>query len=236
MPASHSASASSSCGSRETNAPRNAGMAQNEHRRSQPLASLRLATGPLSSRRRSTWRRWAGVCSSTVACPGTTTLAACRCDRGQRQQLAAVPRGVRVEPLAGQHAVEPGGDVGVVVEAEHGLRLGQALGELLAVPLGHAAGGDHLGAGVGGGQQRLDRVLLGLLDEAAGVDEDHVGAVGVGADLPAAGVEPGGQLLRVDLVTGTAEGEQGDTAGGRGYRHSAKVTGRCPRCRRPHGR
>jgi hypothetical protein len=77
--ASHSASASSSCGSRETKAPRKAGMAQNAHLRSQPLASLRLATGPLSSRRRRIGRRWAGVCSSTVAWPGTTTLADWRC-------------------------------------------------------------------------------------------------------------------------------------------------------------
>ena len=44
--------------------------------------------------------------------------------------------------LAGQDVVEPGGDVGVVVEAEHGVGLGQRLGELLAVPLGQAADRD----------------------------------------------------------------------------------------------
>jgi hypothetical protein len=131
---------------------------------------------------------------------------------------------VRVELLAGQHAVEAGRDVGVVVEAEHRLGLGQALGEFLAVPLGHATRGHHLGAGVGRGQQGLDRVLLGLLDEATGVDDHHVGPVGIRADLPSAGIQAGGQLLGVHLVPGTAEGQKGDTTRSRGYRHVEKVT------------
>ena len=67
-------------------------------------------------------------------------------------------------------------DVGVVVEAEHRVGLGQRLGELLAVPLGQAADGDdRLGAAavleVGRREQGVDRVLLGRLDEAAGVDD-----------------------------------------------------------------
>ncbi len=226
MPASHSASASSSSGVRETNAPRNAGIAQNAQRRSQPLASFSEATGPVSSRRRRTVRRCAGVCSSTTApCPGLHHGGGAARDRGQRQQLAPVARGVRVDLLAGEHRVEPGGDVGVVVEAQHRLGLGQAVGQLPAVPLGHAAGGDHLGAGVGGGEQRLDRVLLGLLDETAGVDDDHVGALAVGGHLPAVGVQAGGQLLGVDLVAGAAQGQQGDPAtGGIGRGGSGHLT------------
>ena len=43
---------------------------------------------------------------------------------------------------AGEDVVEPGGDVGVLVEAEHRVGLGQRLGELLAVPLGQAADSD----------------------------------------------------------------------------------------------
>src|SRR5215831_19854437 len=53
-PASHSASASSSGGRRETNAPRKAGMAQNEQRRSQPDAILSGAVTPPVNRRRIT--------------------------------------------------------------------------------------------------------------------------------------------------------------------------------------
>src|SRR5690606_35784112 len=105
---------------------------------------------------------------------------------------------------------EPGGDVRVVVEAEHRGRLRQAVGQLTAVPLGQAAGGDHLRTAVGGGQQRVDRLLLGALDEPAGVDEHHVGAPAVGGHLPAVTGQPPGQFLGVDLVAGTAEREDGD--------------------------
>src|SRR5213596_1220407 len=52
--ASHSASAMTSSGVLETNAPRNDGIAQNEHRRSQPDASFSGATTPPDSRRRNT--------------------------------------------------------------------------------------------------------------------------------------------------------------------------------------
>ena len=78
---------------------------------------------------------------------------------------------------AGRDVVEPRGDVGVGVEAEHGVGLGQRLGQLVAVALGQAADRDDLLAGVGGGQHGVDRVLLGRVDEAAGVDQHDVGVV-----------------------------------------------------------
>src|SRR5580692_608800 len=52
--ASQRASASSSGGRRETNAPRKDGMAQNEQRRSQPDAIFSGATTPADNRRRKT--------------------------------------------------------------------------------------------------------------------------------------------------------------------------------------
>jgi hypothetical protein len=73
--ASQRASASTSDGRRETNAPRKLGMAQNEQRRSQPLASLSGATG-LSSRRRRTTAgppAWPGRPMSMA--PGSTARA-----------------------------------------------------------------------------------------------------------------------------------------------------------------
>jgi hypothetical protein len=112
---------------------------------------------------------------------------------------------------AGDHVVEPLPQVRVVVEAEHRGRLWQALGQLGAVTLGHAADGDHLRAGLGRVQQHVDRVLFGGLDEAAGVHHHHVGAFGVVGDLPAAGGETAGELLGVDLVASAPEGEQGGT-------------------------
>jgi hypothetical protein len=81
-------------------------------------------------------------------------------------------------PAARRRARRPASRAGGVgVEAEDGVGLGQLLGELLAVPLGQAADRDDLRAGVGGAEQRVDRVLLGALDEAAGVDDDDVGAL-----------------------------------------------------------
>ena len=82
--ASHRASASTSAGGRDTNEPRKDGIAQNAHRRSQPDASFRYATGPSSSRCR---RR---VARQRV--PGQRDLGGgCRsADRGDGQQRAPV--------------------------------------------------------------------------------------------------------------------------------------------------
>ena len=44
--------------------------------------------------------------------------------------------------LAGQDAAKPAGDVGIVVESENRIRLGQGLGQLVAVAFGHASHGD----------------------------------------------------------------------------------------------
>ena len=112
-----------------------------------------------------------------------------------------------------------GGDVGVVVEAEHGVGLGQRLGEVLAVALGQAADRDDgLGAAtvacgglqVGSLEQGVDGVLLGGLDEAAGVDHHRVGVLGVLDEDEATRLEPSGKLLGVDLVAGTAQGHDSD--------------------------
>ena len=136
--------------------------------------------------------------------------------------------------LAGQDAPEPRGDVGVVVEAEHRIGLGQAGGEVGAVPLGQAAHrDDRLGAAglleVGRLEQRVDGVLLGLLDEPAGVDDHGVRVGRVVDEREPARRQPPGELLGVDLVAGAAQGHQGD---GRGHRASSMPRG-STRCRNP---
>ena len=216
-PASQRASATTSEGRRLTNEPRKLGMAQKEQRRSQPLASFSGAIGPPSRRRRTVRGPLAGAPTprSSRPWPGTDSVEASRSAGRDRQQLAAVLRGVRVEHLAGEDRAQAGRDVGVVVEAEDGVGLGQRLGEVLAVALGQAAHGDD-GAGaavlleVGGGEQGVDGVLLGRLDEAAGVDHDRLGVLGVVDEAEAVGGEPSGQLLGVDVVAGAPEGHQGD--------------------------
>ena len=120
--------------------------------------------------------------------------------------MVGLPRDDRAEPV---------GDVGVVVEAEHGIGLRQRLRQVLAVALGEAAHGhDGLGAAglleVGRLEEGVDRVLLRGLHEATRVDHDGVGILRVADQAEAAGLEPTRELFGVDLVAGAAEGHHRD--------------------------
>jgi hypothetical protein len=100
---------------------------------------------------------------------------------------------VRGALAAGQHVVEPRADIAVVVEAEH-LRLGQFPGQLGTVAFGQAAHGGDLRARFRGHEQLVDGLLLGRLDESAGVHEDHAGVIGR-RQVPAGRGQPGGKLF-----------------------------------------
>ena len=189
-------------------------MAQNVQRRSQPEASFSEATGDVSSRLRR--RPSAAGRQPGVAGHGDVGDRAGALRRADRQQGAPVARDVRLDRAAGDDVVQPVGDVGVVVEAEHGVGLGQRLGQLAAVPLGQAADGHDLGAGVGRGQHRVDGVLLGRVDEAAGVDDQDVGVVLVVGQRPARAGQPSGQLLGVDLVARASQRDHRDVLVRRG--------------------
>jgi hypothetical protein len=63
-------------------------------------------------------------------------------------------------------------------------------------------------------KQRVDGVLLGLLDEATRVDQRHVGLGGIGDQCPAIGGQPTGELLGVDLVARAAERDDSDLRAG----------------------
>src|SRR6185369_4724804 len=128
------------------------------------------------------------------------------------QQGAAVPGHVRGTLAADQHVVEPRADLSVVVEAEH-LGLGQLAGQLGAVPFGQAADGGNLGARGGRGEQFVDGLLLGRLDEAAGIHQHHAGVV-VGGQLPAGRGQPRRELFGIDLVARAAQRDQADGPGG----------------------
>ncbi len=119
------------------------------------------------------------------------------------QQCATVARDV------GNHLLA------VLVEAEHGIGLRHRLGEFPAVALGHAPDGDDgldlaVPLQVGGGHQRVDGVLLGLLDEAAGVHHHGVGLIGFVDQAEAAGLKPGGEFLGVGLVAGATQADEVD--------------------------
>ena len=100
-------------------------------------------------------------------------------------------------------------DLGVVRRAEEGVDLGEFALEFADVALGHAARDDQLGAGLGLQQAHLedglDRLLLGLADEAAGVDDDGVGLFRALHHGVTTGHRDAKHMLGVDAVFGTAE-------------------------------
>ena len=97
----------------------------------------------------------------------------------------------------------------VLAEASHEVNLRQRVGELLAIALCHAAG-DHkpraLSADVAQGEDGLDGLLSGGLDEGAGVDDDEIGIGGVVSRHVALRRELADELVGVHLVLRTAEG------------------------------
>ena len=106
--------------------------------------------------------------------------------------------------------------VGVGVEAQHSVSLGQLGGELLAIPLGQAAHGNHLlgpsrDLELRSLEQSVDGVLLGLLNEAAGIDHRYIGLGSIIDQQPALGGQTSSQLLGVDLVACAPQSDQRHT-------------------------
>ena len=100
--------------------------------------------------------------------------------------------------------------------------LGDVLLDLVAVSLDQATGDDEaLGfASVGGlvldhFEDGVDGLLLGRVDEAAGVDDEDFGVLGVGGDVAASLVEHAHHHFGVDQVLGAAEGDEADFRAGR---------------------
>ena len=79
--------------------------------------------------------------------------------------------------------------------------------------LAHAAGDDD--AAVLGDRfaDRLEALFLGAVEEAAGVDQHHVGAGIIGRHVVAVGAQLGHDPLAVDQGLGTAERDQPDARG-----------------------
>ena len=128
-------------------------------------------------RRRDAWRE--------VAMTGRQRRGARSLDRGDQEQRAPIARLMRRRNVAVGDGTQRLGDIGVRIEAEHGVGLGQRSGQLIAVSLREATDRDHGLIAVGDIQQGVDRVLLRRLDEAAGIDQDRVGASRVVGELPA---------------------------------------------------
>ena len=105
--------------------------------------------------------------------------------------------------------------------ADYGVDFGDVFADLVAVALDEAAGDDELLGAASVGllvlhhlEDGVDGLLLGGVDEAAGVDDEDLGVFGVGGELAAGGVEEAHHDLGVDEVFGAAEGDEADLRAG----------------------
>ena len=147
---------------------------------------------------------------------------------GQRGGVARGRRGAgRLPEEAHRHAGIglPGGrrgdrahDVGHLAGAQHGVDLADLRLQFAAVALRQAAGDDEFLAApgllqLGELQDRVHRLLLGRVDERAGVDHEHVGRRRVGGDVVAGLLDQADHHLGVDEVLRAAEGDEADFHG-----------------------
>ncbi len=100
-----------------------------------------------------------------------------------------------------------------VARPEEVVDLGHLLGELPGVALREAPGDDELLAGadalvLGELEDRVDRLLLRLADEAARVDDDDLGVVGLLDDAPAVPARHAEHDLGVDPVLDASEADE----------------------------
>ncbi len=125
--------------------------------------------------------------------------------------------------MAGGGEAGGGQDAFELAGADDGVDLGDVFADLVAVALDEAAGDDDaLGFAAVGLlvldhlEDGVDGLLLGGVDEGAGVDDDDLGVGGVGGELCAVVVEEAHHDLGVDEVFGAAEGDEADLGAGAG--------------------
>ena len=132
------------------------------------------------------------------------------CRGSQWQQGPAITRQMSLVAFASQDPPQSISDIGVIVESEDRISLRHGRCQLVTVALCQTTDGhDGLGAPglreVTGGKQRVNRVFLGSLDEAAGVDHHCVRVTRVGRHCETIVLQQGSNFLRVDLIARTSE-------------------------------
>ena len=118
--------------------------------------------------------------------PGRDAHPAAILERHRRRRAEDAP----LVPQAADEALGRLGDIVAREDADHRIEPGKLVEELFFLPLGEAASDDHAAS-----SPRLlqvehladdpIRLLPGGIDEGAGVDDDQIGAVGPGDELPA---------------------------------------------------
>jgi hypothetical protein len=117
--------------------------------------------------------------------------------------------GIRLQPLANGH------DAFQLIGADEGIDLGDFRADIAAIALHQAAGDDELfGAAdflvLGHLQDSVDRLLFRRVDEAARVDHEHIGLIGMRGELVASGDELTHHDFTIDEVFGTAQTDETD--------------------------
>ena len=132
-----------------------------------------------------------------------------------RRQLDALRRHQVGEGIVRRRygLVHGGDDALVLLRTGDGQHVREALLDLLGLGP-HAAGDDHPAVLRHGRADRVERFSLGAVEEAAGVDDDDVGAVMPARDLVALRPQMGEDALGVDQRLGAAEADEGDDGGG----------------------
>ena len=131
----------------------------------------------------------------------------------------------RIEGVFAEGAVEDladdGGDLGDLVEADEGVDFGEETGEVFLKALGEAAGDEDLLlltggvclSGVDGVDDGGDGLVLGDVDEGAGVDDEDVGEVRFRGHDHAFLLEVADHDFGIDEILGAAEGDETDLGG-----------------------
>ena len=111
-----------------------------------------------------------------------------------------------------------GEDLLQLAGADHGVNFRNVLLDFVAIALDQASGDDQLLRFAGDlvlrhFEDRVHRLLLGGVDERAGVDHDDVGVFGAGGDLGAALREQAHHDFAVHQVLGTTEADEANFLG-----------------------
>ena len=117
-------------------------------------------------------------------------------------------RGADQAPLIAQAADEPLGRLGDIVareDADHRIEAGKLVEEFFFLPLGETAGDDHAARPPGFFQiEHLAddpiRLLARGIDEGAGVDDDEIGPLRLGNELPAVLAQQPEHPLAIDEI------------------------------------
>jgi hypothetical protein len=114
---------------------------------------------------------------------------------------------------AGQDRSKSVGNIGVIVETQDGICFGKRVSELTSVTLREASDGHHgLGPAsalqISSSEHCVDRVLLGCLDETAGIDQHRIRLERISHEPKATAVQLCRKFLGVNVVARTAESDE----------------------------